>query len=299
MTTVLSSGYTAAAKIAFGADGEFVKVSLTNYSASFHKSIIQSNAVWKHAADVNTFNRTRGPYLQDAPVVSCEVSFEPDRKLFQSLIQMIAGNRTEIIKVQFTDFASGVDWLFSECYLQTFSFNVSENTILAVTLSLFVQIDTVNYTWAPETADLKSDAVIPLTSPIPYYAWNISEGETVLDGIRDFSFSFTQQITPKYGCTGNSSPYAPGAEKLVFGLPSMEFGMTRVLHEEGSLSFESDKSGTRQKLLTDLDANFIQVGLEDTAIFKLTGITVIENSPSFDGPPSYRVSYAVNGKITV
>ena len=295
-TTLICDGFTAAGFL------DETKLSLTSYSASHHKTLMQSNAVWNHATSLNTFRRTKGPYIQDVPTISCEISFEPDADLLKNIIDKIIDTRNAIFTVGITDSASEINWDFSECYMQSFSFDVSMDSILSASASFFVVPEQLSYTWSDRTnPQYGSNNNLPLKTPIPYYAWKISkflEGETKeITDITEFSFSFNQSITPKYACCGSSENTAPSATHLLFGIPTIEFGLTRLMVKSGSfIECESSvEDFTSHKDKTTLDTNKLLFAIRNTNLFELTGLTEIEQTPTFEGVPAMRTTYSVNG----
>lgn len=291
-TTLICDGFTAAGFL----DGK--KLSLTSYSASHHKTLMQSNAVWNHASLLNTFRRTKGPYIQDVPTISCEISFEPDITLLSNIINKIISTRNAIFTVGITDSASGIKWIFSECYIQSFSFDVSMDSILSASASFFVVPEQLSYTWNNRTnPKYGSDKTLPLMTPIPYYAWKISNSSREITDITEFSFSFNQPITPKYSCCGCSEKTAPSATHLLFGIPTIEFGLTRLMVKKGSFSAyeNSSENFTLHKDKATLKTNKLLFAIRDTNLFELTGLTEIEQTPTFEGVPAMRTTYSVNG----
>ena len=289
-TTLICDGFTAAGFL----DG--TKLSLTSYSASHHKKLMQSNAVWKHATSVNSVRRMKGPYIQDVPTISCEITFEPELSLLQTIINKLITARNSVFKVGIKDHSSGINWIFDKCYVQSFSFDVSINSILAASASFFVVPEYVSYVWSDRANNAYgSDNLLPITTPIPYYAWKLSDANSEIKDISEFSFSLNQTITPKYSCSGNQSLLPPAATHLLFGLPTIEFGMTRLMTKSGSIDFSSDMGFTNHKSKIEMDTDKISFAVRENVLFELTGLTEIEKTPTFEGVPAMRTTYSVNG----
>ena len=289
-TTLICDGFTAAGFL------DNTKLSLTSYSASHHKTLMQSNAVWKHATSVNSVRRMKGPYIQDVPTISCEITFEPELSLLQTIINKLITARNSVFKVGITDHSSGINWIFDKCYVQSFSFDVSMNSILAASASFFVVPEYVSYAWSDRgNNNYGSDNLLPIENPIPYYAWNLSDVNSEIKDISEFSFSFNQTITPKYSCSGDQSTFPPAATHLLFGLPTIEFGMTQLMTKSGDIDFSSDKDGTQHGSKAEMDTDKISFAVRDNILFELTGLTEIEKTPTFEGVPAMRTTYSVNG----
>ena len=303
--TVICSGFTTAVQIAFS--NTYQKISKTSFSVTLRKAIIQSQGTWYHASGINSFNRTKGPYIHDVPVIECSLTFEASKNLITSIFQFITSNRNNKIKVKLTDKDSGIDWEFKECYLQSLSFSVSKNSILSVSLNLFVRTDEVNYQWSKRTSNAQgNDTTLPLSSDdsfIPYYTWKITSGsaDTEIDDIVDFSFSYTQNITPKYMCIGSSGDTAPAASHLIFGLPMIEFSLTQLIYKAKTMNYTTGASGTNhvRAASDDLNKDYLNFYIMGVKLFTLYGITEIEHSPVFEDTMTCKTTYSVNGKITV
>ena len=295
-TTLLSSGSASFAEIALGA-GSYTRISLLEYASTFQKTMMQSGAAWRLASGVNSIRRLKGPYIQDVPVVSLELSFEPEEELLASMFKLLKESRNERIKVRFQDPASKIDWAYPECYLQSFSFQVSENTILAVNLSLFVRMDEVHYSRSKRTSIAGGENRLPLKRPIPYYAWKL-ESDFDLEEVRAFNFSFTQAVTPKYGTVGSAASAAPAFSHVLFGLPAIEFGVTQVMHGSYDIDFRTDRNGTQHNLDRKLAKNDVEVKVRGRTLFRLTGLAVQEEAPAFDaGIPSHNIKFSVHGTL--
>ena len=289
-TTLICDGFTTAGFL------DDMKLSLTSYSASHHKTLMQSNAVWNHATSFNSLRRMKGPYIQDVPTISCEITFEPEFSLLQTIMTKLITARHSVFKVGITDHSSSINWIFDKCHIQSFSFDVSMNSILTASASFFVVPEYVSYTWSNrERNNYGADNLLPITTPIPYYAWKLSDVGGEIKDISEFSFSFSQTITPKYSCSGNQSTLPPAATHLLFGLPTIEFGMTQLMTKSGDIDFSSDMNGTYHRSKTEMDTDKISFAVRENVLFELTGLTEIEKSPTFEGVPAMRTTYSVNG----
>ena len=289
-TTLICDGFTTSGFL----DGK--KLCLTNYSASFRKNLMQSNAALKHGVSVNNLTRTKGPYIQDVPTISCEISFEPDETLFDTIISKIIDTRNSKFSVLLNDSSSDIDWLFDESYVESFSFGVSKDSILSMGMSFFVVPNTISYSWGNRKNIPLGETSLPIEKPIPYYDWKILQGDgKEMKDTLDFSFSFNQPITPKYSCSGTNEPIAPGASHLLFGLPTIEFGITSLMAKRDDLDLSKDNQGTNYNIKEDLDNDCLSFYIKDKFKFKLTGLTELEKTPSFDGTPSMKTTYSVHG----
>ena len=82
---------------------------------------------------------------------------------------------------------------------------------------------------------------------------------------------------------------------MLFGLPTIEFGMTQLMTKSGDIDFSSDKDGTQHGSKAEMDTDKISFAVRDNILFELTGLTEIEKTPTFEGVPAMRTTYSVNG----
>lgn len=294
-TTLICSGYTTAGYLAIGND-VFNKISLISYSASFLNKPIQSQGMAGFATSVNNINRTRGAFILDVPEISCDIEFEVELSLLVDIVNTLKNSRNTFFKVKIRDEASGIEWLFDECYIASFSFSVQKDSILSVNMSFFVQPNTISYSSGNrEVLAIGTDRTIPIRQPIPYYSWRILGAEELPD-VLEFSFSFSQQIIPKYECGGGDTMLAPVAEKLLFELPVMEFEYTQLLVKSQQINIQSS-STTFHINEEELNEDDFIINVMGSDLFRLTGLELIEYTPELLGTPSVKKKYSVNGMI--
>ena len=294
-TTLLCGGYTTAGFLGIGAGSIPTKISLTNYSATLRNTLIQSQAMLHQASDVTTVKRTKNAFILGVPTITCDISFEIGFSLLNSLFSVLKSKRNDVLKAKITDKASGIAWDFDECYLQSFSFGVQQDTILSANLSLFVQPNTVSYSYTDRSLiEVGNDTVIPLIQPIPYYSWKVGDIEDIID----FSFSYSQQVTPKYECAGDDQALkAPIAEKILFGLPSIEFEYTQLMAKGSVIDIDGDNK-TRHVNEAELDIDKLTLEVMGKSLCDLTGLALVDSTPNLIGSiTSIKKTYIVNGTI--
>ena len=66
---------------------------------------------------------------------------------------------------------------------------------------------------------------------MPYHAFMVKYDDYPLANVLGFSFSFQQEITPKFFCSGETSNVvnAPGPSALVWGLPLLTYNLEYVM----------------------------------------------------------------------
>ena len=293
-TLLISGSYTPYARLSIGASGR--KISLTGFSATFRKNKVISNGAWRFAESVNSVAQHRGAYFQDVPSIDLSITFEIEADFLEDIFDILRTERNRAFEVSFYDQDSDISWQFEECFLSSFSFSVGTNTILSVSMSFFVRVDGISYSWGLRELHAINQTDLPLTDPVAYYEWNIRNTRGEIPDITEFSFNFTQQLTPKYGCLGVQSDTAPISTHILFGLPEMSCTITQLMHKSDSIDFSGDKEGTHMNRRTSFDSDSISFGIRERDIFTLTGVSVKEVTPSFDGSyHTYTTNYDIHG----
>ncbi len=297
-TVMVSGSFTPYAEIAIG-DGAARKISLTGFSAAFHKNKIVSGAAWRFAAGVNAVEQHRGAYCQDVPSVDLSISFEPEADLLKAIFDTLRTERNRKFTVGLYDQDSDIRWRFAECYLNSFSFSVATNTILEVSMTFFVRTDGVSYAWGKRNAHALNRTEPPVADPVAYYEWRVTDGKTEVSDVTGFSFSFTQNLTPKYGCVGSGAGVAPISTHVLFGLPEMSCSMSRLIYEPYAIDFSGDSDGTFMNTRGLFPSEELSFGIRNLPVFTVTGANVAEITPAFGGSYlEYTANYDIHGILT-
>lgn len=309
-TTIMVNGnYTCYASLSFDGSGEatddddgHVKLAVKGFNAAFHKTKVFSSGVWRFAKAVNKIEQHRPAYFQDVPTVDLSLNFELEKKLLKKFFEILSEKRNAPFTVEFHDPDSKLDWKFDYCYLTSFNFSVDRDSILEVALGFFTYVDHVSYGWQERNIP-KDDLYIkklPLKDPIAYYEWKVTDknGSEIPD-ITGFSFDFSQTVTPKYECAGNSSPSATPAEHLLFGMPEMGLSITKFLHKEHKITFDEEEPGTKMGNRKEFDDSKLTFALGDDVMFSLSGVDEQDVTPSFFSGTymEYTTVYTVHGKL--
>ena len=185
---------------------------------------------------------------------------------------------------------NSIQWYFEEIYITGLNFNVSEHTILSVTMSFFVMVSSIYYDWKElDMNAIGSNTIAPIKTPIGYYRWKLLYGRNNVEiqDVTEFNFGFTQEVKPQYECRGNKSQTAPAANDLLFGLPSITFGYSQTMHIKQNASY--DDALTQMNDLVDLDQTKLSFQLYNLKtrryeeIFILTGVKEISSTPTLIG----------------
>lgn len=320
-TRLVCQGFTNAAWLATPENSSYTKVSFTNFSCTFNNTIIQSQAAMGFANSVKKVRRTKGPFIQDVPKIDLSIEFEVDRKLLSEIVKSVVEQRNGKFKVKFTDHATNMTWEFSECYMTSFSFSVSGDSILSVSLSFFVLIDEINYSWEDRIPKkYGEDKILPIETQgggravIPYYDFSLKYRDEKINDVISFEFSMTQSVEPKYECSGSNKKFAPTTDHLLIGLPEFDFSYSAFIGgENGKVKYYNnyDKNGngkadTFHKTNNDLNDDSIAIYIRNGGyssdrekLFELTGCKEISASPSSGAFPSISRKFIVDGVMKI
>lgn len=320
-TRLVCQGFTNAAWLATPENSSYTKISFTSFSCTFNNTVIQSQAAMGFANSVNKIRRTKGPFIQDVPKIDLSIEFEIDRKLLSEIVKSIVEQRNGKFKVKFTDHATSMTWEFSECYMTSFSFSVSGDSILSVSLSFFVLIDEINYSWEDRTSKkYGEDKILPIKTQgeeravIPYYDFSLKyRGEKINDVI-SFEFSMNQSVEPKYECSGTNKKFAPTTNHLLIGLPEFDFSYSAFIGgEEARVKYyddydkrENGEAHAFHKRYDDLNDDSVEIYIrkggsssDREKLFELTGCKEISAVPSSGSFPSISRKFIVDGVMKI
>ena len=283
---MMLQGYSTGGYIDFGEGYRHVPV--TAFTVSMDRNMMVSHAAVQYGMDVNRIRRTQGAFVHDLPSIGLAVDYETTERVFNEALDVIASNRNRLLKAKIEDDTNNMNWVFSECYLQSFSFGARENQLVTPSVDFKVVPRTFGYDW--ETKDVSKlglGTTHPLDRPIPY--WNIRLREK--DDVTEFDFKFDQAVTPKFTCKGTTSSEPPIPDYYVFGLPSLSFSMTQVMYEGDGTGDIS--TGTRVKDIDGSSKVTVQVG--GNSVLTINGLAVRSVSPSLDGVQLIKTEYEVLG----
>ena len=303
-TGLVSLGYTGAGWLDWG-DG-FKKLMMPGCNIQFETTPMVSNAVWQFARAVHAVRRTRSAYINDVPRVELNVTFDPERAMFLRLLRFLAETRNSKMQFKYTDHDSGIAWTFPEIYAASFGFNVTEHSILSVSMGFFVMTDSISYQWDDRKLNARGhDTEAPIRKPVGYYRWKIQDGDfRDVPDVTEFSFEFRQEIKPQYECRGKDSDEAPVARNLLFGLPSISFDYTQTMYRKGGSDYGDTLTRMRrQDELLETRVHFLLHdagrGRYDEA-FVLSGVKEVSSVPTqVGGFKTVRRECAVYGTLEV
>lgn len=233
-TKMITPGYSGYGEIAFGDSEQYDFVLVTSFSPTFNRNTIKSNAPggFLSGKDAKLIQRTVSQFINDYNSADISMSFQSTEAIVNSLFTMIKNNRTQIIKIKFTDDAFGCSLSYSECYLKSFSFNISEGGILNVNLQLFSLLgDSYSTTISGYVGKSTTNRSQKLSSYkiIPYYKCSI----VGINNIISYDFNYSQDVNPRFGMIGTSTnkPY-----KIIFGIPTVSLTYTKLCYDSTTIN---------------------------------------------------------------
>lgn len=233
-TQILTPGYTWYATL----DG--FALSVTSFSLDITRNLIKSNAPCGFTSSKDkpeTIKKLMSQILPDWTQVKISISSQATQALMNLLFSHISTKRNKVLKVLAKDAASDTEFKFDECYLLSFSFDISEGGVLIVNLELMAIVaqDTYVFSINKYTNGGKTQNHSPFNSTVKI----LSYLDCTINGLYDIislNFNFSQDIIPKFGMIGQFEE--PGTEsprigppqpyKLLFGLPNITLGYSQM-----------------------------------------------------------------------
>lgn len=302
---LVSLGYTGAGWLDVGYG--FEKLLMPSCTLAFETTPMLSTSVFQFAREVQKIWRTKSAYINDVPRVDLSLSFETDIDLFKKLMMFIIKTRNNKMRFKYTDKDGGITWEFDEIYVTSLNFSVTEHSILQLSMTFFVMVNTISYGWDElEINKIGHDTIAPITTPIGYYRWRLIYGNNrqELEDVTEFNFGFTQEVTPQYECRGKNVNEAPVARDLLFGLPALTFGMTQTMHLKGSSQY-NDVLTRMNKTIDNLYETRLFFNIYDIRVkqylelFSMSGVKEISSTPTLIGNnfKTIRREYSVFGTL--
>lgn len=240
----LLGGYTGYCTI----DGK--PVLMTSYSISVSTNVIKSQAAMPFFGP-----RMAGYALRDYPVYSLSVTIEPHADIFdylmKSLFHSTSNNSTSAycqgfsVSLVINDNVYSLTHTFSVAYVNGLECDVPNEGACTINLSFVYfgsswetkfsartikQYNIYEDSPAPSSIRTGWDKLVG-ASLMAYYFFGVKYSGYPYYNLYEFSFSFSQDITPKFFCYGaeSSQGNAPYPKAVVWGLPTLTYNLTYVM----------------------------------------------------------------------
>lgn len=299
-TKMMTTGYTGYGLI------QNKLVSLVSYSLSIQRNLIVSNGVYNSTQrDINEIYRNGFPVLPDFPTVELQLKIQCTKKILKDFCDIIAKNRNKNIQIGFYDQSIGFQFVSTYNFLRGMSFSVQQNEVLQLDLSflslnqnLSIQNQSfrlLNY--------IKKTQDIPFSNQqrlMPYWQFYLRDEDRHIADIIGFDFSFQQQVIPKYGLVNSSSTKAPMCRKVVFGLPKISFGLSKLMYQKNEYDIGGNFMSDRFVTTNQLNSKRFQICFRDGMYLGFTGAILQSVTPSvgaLNEMSVYEQSYNIVGKL--
>lgn len=210
---------------------------MTSYNFSVSTNVIKSTAsvpLWRN----KRFDRIAGLAVRDYPTYNLSISIEVTEAFLWHLFEKMGKNGCrDAFKVNFIDDAYGVEYGFRECYLQRMDFAVDNEAAATVQLEFAYFKDTFTLKYGTHDLQKKNNADRSLVGAVllGYYSFGIRYSGFEKNDLYQFSFSYRQPVTPKFGCVGKTDRNAVDPMKAIFGQPEMTYSLTYIMATQTSI----------------------------------------------------------------
>ena len=253
---VILMGYSGYAQI----DGH--NTLMTSFSLSMNENIIHSTGVGKLYYETiagggtrhGRFTRYKMNAVRDYPGYEFSITAEANYDILDYILKQITTKFHSFITVKFLDSASGIKYEFDNCCLTSFSLGVSNNSVAVATFGFVAFQDEIEVKFCQNGYDKlagrnapgavsdygaiyeNADGTGNLVGAVlmPYWAWGIDTqdiyGQYFNDeDLYEFTISYSQAVTPKFGCYGVASDLAPAPSKIIIGVPEAKYELTYLV----------------------------------------------------------------------
>ena len=278
---------------------------MTSWGLSVSTNVIKSAAsvpLWRDGQ----FKRLAGHAVRDYPSYQVSVSVEPEKTLFNNVMEKFAGRGfRDAFSVKFMDDATDIEYSFGSAYLTSFGLSVSSNAVCSLSFSFICFKN--KFTMEMDGYDKKANKVSGDSNPnvknlvgavlMPYWAFGVSYGGYPSSALQEFSFDYSQPVEPKYGCVGSSSNKAVEPLAAVFGQPSLTYSLTYVM--DGKFNVD-DYDRNSNKIVVGDDVNDLEIKYNGDELLKFKDCFPDSYTPSvgqMNGVSTFGVSGTVYGGV--
>lgn len=223
----LLMGYTGYATV----DG--IDTLMSSFSLTMNENVIQSNGVGRILHD-DEFDRFKMDAVRDYPSYDISLSFDANYKIMDYFLSRVVTGFHSFIELRFYDDASGIEYYFDNCCLTSLQLSVDNNAaaVLSVGFTAFKDEIEVNYDEYDYKQKRNAPKEIVGDVLLPYWGWGVEYPDFVDEDLYSFSISYSQSVTPKFGCFGEDEDNAVRPKKIVFGVPDLKYELVYVVADE-------------------------------------------------------------------
>ena len=237
----LLMGYSGYAQI------EGVDVHLTSYSLSLNENIIESGGIGRVYCK-GYFNRWKLDAVRDYPSYELSLSCEANPYILEKALYMIQSKFHSSNAIKFYDNATKISYEFEDANLNSIEISVSLDAVATINFGFTIFKNSIEVNYCKDGYDLHAKRNAPKSllwdCLMPYWAWGVSytdpdendKRSLIFDsGLCEFSFSYQQSVTPKYGCRAGSTENAMPPMAIVFGMPDVTWNLTYMMVDDISI----------------------------------------------------------------
>ena len=216
---------------------------MTSFSMSKTENILESGGIGDILSN-NAFTRYKLNAVRDYPSYELSISCEASKTLLDYLFKKITNKHHSFISVSFKDDANGISHSFSDCCLTSLQLSVDLNSAATISIGFQVFTDTIGISFGNHDSKKKNNANSDLVGAVlmPYYRWGVEYPDFTDSDLVGFSISYSQSVTPKFGCYASNSENAVKPKKIIFGLPTVTYELTYIVYNKTSTNYYSINS---------------------------------------------------------
>ena len=205
---------------------------MSSFSLSLAENVLQSGGVGRIFDEAeDAFSRLKLNGVRDYPGYEMSIACDATPEMLKYFLQGVRGGFRSFVDVSFIDGATGVSYAFDKCCLTSLTLNVSNNAQATVSFGFLTYRDTIEVNFGDYSVEQGREAPQEFVGNVlmPYWAWGADYPDFNSSDLYEFSVSYTQQVTPKYGCEGVISDNAVAPMKIVIGVPEVKYELTYMV----------------------------------------------------------------------
>ena len=203
---------------------------MSSFAVTMNENVIQSTGDGRILYN-DEFDRFKLDAVRDYPGYDISITCDANYEILHYFLKRVVTGFHSFIDVKFTDDASGIWYDFGNCCLTSLTLSVDNEASASLSFGFVafkdeIEADFENYDYkqgrhAPK--ELVGDVLLP------YWAWGVEYPDYNEDDLYSFSITYTQPVTPKFGCFGEDAHNALRPKKIVFGVPDVKYELTYIV----------------------------------------------------------------------
>ena len=207
---------------------------MTSFGVTLNENVIQSTGVGRIFTG-DEFDRFKMDAVRDYPGYDISITCEANFNILDYFLSRVSTGFHSFIEIRFKDDASGIEYDFDKCCLTSFQLTVDNNSAASLTCSFITFKDEIEVDYDHDyDYTEKRNAPKELVGDVllPYWAWGVEYPDFTDESLYTFTVSYTQPVTPKFGCYGEDAYNALKPKKIVFGVPEVKYELTYIVSDE-------------------------------------------------------------------